>query len=85
MISSIQESRSASGSSRRQDTAWFDFGGITAGSHGADDKLGGISDFKRYFSKEIVGVGQEWSLEPRPALNSIARGVSAGARWLRRS
>jgi hypothetical protein len=38
----------------------FDFGGVTRGSHGGDDSLGGISDFKRYFSEDIVEVREEW-------------------------
>ena len=40
----------------------FDFGGITRGSHGAEDRLGGISDFKRYFSQQLVPVREEWVL-----------------------
>jgi hypothetical protein len=43
----------------------FDFGGITRGSYagGEADPLGGISDFKRYFSQEIVEVRSEWILD----------------------
>ena len=41
----------------------FDFGGVTRGSHGEDDSLGGISDFKRYFSQQIVEVRDEWILD----------------------
>lgn len=63
---------------------WFDLGGVTAGHHGSDDPVGGISDFKRYFSKRVVEVGQEWVLEPRAALATLAHVVSAGAGWLPR-
>lgn len=55
---------------------WFDFGGISAGSHASDDPVGGISDFKRYFSKQSETVGEEWVLEPHPVRASIANGVS---------
>lgn len=54
---------------------WFDFGGVTAGRQGGEDRRGGISDFKRYFSRETVEVGAEWLLEPRPFRAGIARAV----------
>ena len=45
--------------------AW-DFGGVTeAADADADDRLGGISDFKRYFSDNVITVGEEWLLEPQ--------------------
>ncbi len=65
---------------KRLGAAWFDFGGITAGTHGdADDPRGGISDFKRYFSRTVVRVAQEWVLEPHPLKARIARAVG----WVR--
>ena len=54
----------------------FDFGGVTMGSHDSDDRLGGISDFKRYFSGHTLQVGAEWVLEPRPVQARAARLVS---------
>ena len=66
---------------RRQGAHWFDFGGITTGSHGTADRLGGISDFKRHFTETVVEVGGEWVLEPRPARAKMAGLVSAGAAW----
>jgi Acetyltransferase (GNAT) domain len=69
---------------RRQGATWFDFGGVTAGAHGTDDRLGGISDFKRHFTETIVEVGGEWVLEPRPARARVAGLVSGGAAWLAR-
>jgi lipid II:glycine glycyltransferase (peptidoglycan interpeptide bridge formation enzyme) len=58
--------------------AWFDFGGITDGCHQTvTDPLGGISDFKRYFSRNVVAVSDEWMLEPSPVLGGAARAVSA--------
>jgi len=63
---------------RQNGATWFDFGGITQTSHssGDGDALGGISDFKRYFSKTVVSVGEEWMLEPRPLRAKLARSVS---------
>lgn len=63
----------------------FDFGGVTEGEHGGDDPLGGISDFKRYFSKTVVSVGSEWILEPYPIRARIAKIISTGASWIRRA
>ncbi len=65
--------------------SWFDFGGISAGSHASDDPLGGISDFKRYFSKQLETVAEEWVLEPHPVRARIASAVSSTAARLQRS
>jgi hypothetical protein len=63
---------------------WFDFGGITSGSHGNPaDPLGGISDFKRSFSKNVVRVGEEWVLEPNFLRAQLANTISSAARWVR--
>lgn len=63
---------------------WFDFGGVTSGTHeDDDDPLGGISDFKRYFSKDVVRVGEEWVLEPRPVKAAAASALRAGANLTR--
>lgn len=63
---------------------WFDFGGVTPGGHGSgDDPTGGISDFKRYFSRDVVRVAEDWSYEPHPVRAALARRVSSGADWLR--
>ena len=65
---------------------WFDFGGITAGSFSDEgDRLGGVSDFKRYFSKGSVRVGEEWTIEPRPLRAAVASVVTAAAGMLRKS
>jgi hypothetical protein len=69
---------------KRHGARWFDFGGVTEGHLGSDDRLGGISDFKRYFSKEVVAVGGEWLLEPHWVRAQLARAVSAGAAALAR-
>ena len=58
---------------------WFDFGGITQGSHDSGDRLGGISDFKRYFTKTVETVGDEWVLEVRPVRSFVARVLSTTA------
>jgi hypothetical protein len=68
---------------RHNGCTWFDFGGVTAGSHGDDkDRLGGISDFKRYFSAREAEVGGEWMLEPRQAQVRVANALRAAAGWL---
>ncbi len=65
--------------------SWFDFGGITQGHFSdEDDRLGGISDFKRHFSKTVIEVGDEWVLEPNKLRAKIAGLVSGTATWLSR-
>lgn len=59
---------------------WFDMGGVTLGNPG-EEALEGISNFKRLFSDNVVEVGSEWILEPRPIR---ARIVDAISRSLRR-
>jgi hypothetical protein len=61
---------------------WFDLGGVTPGAHGGDDPVGGISDFKRGFSKAVVEVGEEWAFEPRAIPAMLARAVSTGHDWV---
>lgn len=68
---------------KRGGARWFDLGGVTQGRlGGGDDALCGISDFKRYFSRDVVGVGAEWVLEPRPARAALAKAIGAAARRL---
>ncbi len=70
---------------RARGVPWFDFGGVTRGSHGtSDDPRGGISDFKRYFSTNVVTVGAEWELRPHPASARVAGLVHRVARGMRR-
>jgi hypothetical protein len=68
---------------KRTGCRWFDLGGITAGRHGSDDRLGGISDFKRGFSKQLVEVGQEWVFEPSATRAALAQGLAAASQILR--
>ena len=63
---------------------FFDFGGITPGTLASDDPLGGISDFKRYFSQRVVQVGAEWSYEPRPMQAQAARMMKSASTMLSR-
>ncbi len=71
---------------KQEGALWFDFGGVTPGTHGDDaDPLGGISDFKRYFGGQTVRVGEDWVLEPRPLRAALAGTISAGAAWLSRA
>lgn len=56
---------------------WFDMGGVTASSFGDDqDPLGGISDFKRRFSDDVIDVAEEWVLEPASLVPTLARGLN---------
>jgi hypothetical protein len=65
---------------KRCGAGWFDFGGVTAGTAGSGDPLGGISDFKRRFGGEVAKVGEEWQLEPHPLRARVAGTVGAVAR-----
>ena len=52
---------------------WFDMGGVTAGSFGdGQDALGGISDFKRRFSDDVIDVADEWVLVPASLVATLA-------------
>jgi hypothetical protein len=68
---------------KRNGATWFDFGGITTSSAGHEDRLRGISDFKRYFSNQVIAVGDEWILEPSPLRGRLAKAVGASAAWVR--
>lgn len=69
---------------KRNGAAWFDFGGVTPGTFGSDDPLGGVSDFKRYFGQAAIPVGEEWVLEPHPLRASVANTISACANLARK-
>jgi hypothetical protein len=73
------------GWARRKGGRWFDLAGTTPGQQGSGDPLGGISDFKRRFSKTVVEVSEEWKLEPHPARAILARTISACAGWITRA
>ena len=62
---------------------WFDFGGVREDAEDRDPTQG-ISDFKRYFSTNVIRVGSEWVLEPRPARAAVARAVTRLASVFRR-
>jgi hypothetical protein len=63
---------------RETGATWFDLGGVR---DDGDDSADGISDFKRYFSREVVDVGEEWTLEPSRTRAVAARVIAATARW----
>jgi hypothetical protein len=63
---------------------WFDLGGVKGGVEPPGDELDGIYEFKRYFSRESVDVGDEWVMEPLRARAAIARVISAAATWVLR-
>jgi hypothetical protein len=69
---------------KKEGASVFDLGGITPGNLASDDPLGGISDFKRWFSKVVVHAGEDWVLEPRPVRARVAQVLSDGARAFQR-
>jgi hypothetical protein len=72
---------------KRHGARWFDLGGVTEGHLGSADRLGGISDLKRFFSKDVVSVGEEWVYEPCPVrakmANVLGRASACAARLVR--
>jgi lipid II:glycine glycyltransferase (peptidoglycan interpeptide bridge formation enzyme) len=71
---------------RHNGANWFDLGGVPEESVESGDSVGGITDFKRHFSDNIVRVGERWVLEPSALRSSVARGVGVlvkAARLLR--
>ena len=69
---------------KRSGMRFFDFGGVTGGTLGSEDPLGGISDFKRYFTKTVAQVGAEWAYEPRPSRVKAAQMVKSASSLLSR-
>ena len=69
---------------KRAGATWFDLGGVTGGTAGSDDPMGGISAFKRMFSKVTTDVAEDWVLEPRWLPARVATLVSSGVAWLSR-
>ena len=69
---------------KRNGADWFDLGGVTAGTGSSGDPVGGISDFKRLFSKEITDVAEDWVFEPLRLPARLAKLVSASAAWVSR-
>lgn len=69
--------------SRAAGATWFDFGGVTPGHAGSDDRLGGISDFKRGFSPLTEDVQLELDYAPHPRLLRLADALRTAARTIR--
>jgi LmbE family N-acetylglucosaminyl deacetylase len=57
----------------------FDFGGVTLADPDAEDPLEGISDFKRFFCRDVVRVGGEWVRDA----DSVAGSAWRAVRWAR--
>lgn len=62
---------------------WFDMGGITRSTYEDDDPRGGISDFKRRFTEDVIEVGGEWSFTAPSARARLAETLRTTARTLR--
>lgn len=62
---------------RQAGARWWDFGGVSGGATavGEDDPRAGINAFKLHFSKNVIEVGREWVLEPRPRLAKLTSSV----------
>ena len=56
---------------------WFDMGGVTLADEG-QTTLEGISDFKQFFTRDLLEVGSEWVLEVAPIRSSLASMISQG-------
>ena len=57
--------------------SWFDLGGVTLGTEvDADDPLGGISDFKRFFSRDLAEVRQTWLMPPHTLRARLAQAAA---------
>lgn len=69
---------------KRSAGEWFDMGGVTAGTLGSSDALGGISDFKRGFTKDEIALGEEWEYAPHRWRARIAGWTSQLAGTVRR-
>jgi hypothetical protein len=53
-------------------------GGVTAGHFGdGQDRLGGISDFTRLVSDDVLQVAEEWVFEPTSIAAVVARKLKA--------
>ena len=63
----------------------FDFGGVSEGSLGSGDPRGGITDFKRYFSDNVVEIGTEMMIEPSRIGSFVASVGTAVRRIVARS
>jgi hypothetical protein len=72
---------------RHGGATWFDLGGTTTavGPHeeDPDGALDGITQFKRFFSRDLAEVGAEWQLEPHPVRARLAQAISGAAGGLR--
>ncbi len=68
---------------RRGGARWFDLGGVTTGHTESSDPIGGISDFKRRFSRCEVEVGEQWEFSPDPRRAAFANAVSRAAAFVR--
>jgi hypothetical protein len=63
---------------RSTNARMFDLGGVT--SNDPEDPRHGITEFKRYFSSDVVDVGEEWTLTTAPIRAAVARVISRGAK-----
>ena len=68
--------------SKETGAEWFDMGGVTL-AEGDEPALEGISEFKKFFSQDVVEVGAEWVLDTAPARARVADFVSNSARRVR--
>lgn len=68
--------------SKKTGAEWFDMGGVVLGGP-EGSAFEGISEFKSYFTKNLIEVGEEWIVEPSPIRARIAERVSGSANQLR--
>lgn len=68
---------------KREGAMWFDLGGVTSDTGEGNNVLGGISRFKRGFSREEIVLGEEWIYEPSAFKAWIAELTSNTAHRIR--
>ena len=61
---------------KREGAAWFDLGGVTL-EDSSQEALKGISEFKRFFSRNVEEVGDEWMIETQPFRLLVADRLSS--------
>lgn len=64
---------------------WFDMGGITGGTYeDGHDPRGGIADFKRRFTDDVIEVGDAWTFAPPTPRTWVAERIRRSATRVRR-
>jgi len=64
--------------------SWLDMGGISAGTYGdPNDLRGGIADFKRRFTNDVIEVGREWQYRTSSLKSLLSQTIRGSVSALR--